>query len=91
VVEDDRSTRLQLQVDGCIHCSKCEHVCNEKALVMGEKETGERVVSLCESLRAHCPVCDRPTVSQAEINAISRRLDSHPVWLDYCLDCRAYP
>jgi ferredoxin len=91
VVEDEQTTRLQLQVDGCIYCGKCERVCDEKILVMGEQETGERVVSLCESPRAHCPLCDRATVSQAEIGAISRRLGSHPAWLDYCLECRAYP
>jgi TorA maturation chaperone TorD/Pyruvate/2-oxoacid:ferredoxin oxidoreductase delta subunit len=91
VVEDDQTTRLQLLVHGCIHCGKCERVCDEKALVMGEKETWTSVISLCESPRAHCPLCGRPTVSQAEIDAISRRLGSHPVWLDYCLDCRAHP
>ena len=91
VVEDDQTTRLQLQVDGCIHCGKCERVCDEKALAMGEKETEERVVSLCESPRARCPVCDQPTVSQAEISAISTRLGNHPAWLDYCLECRSYP
>ena len=88
MVEDNQTTRLQLLVDGCIHCGKCERVCDEKALVMCEKELGERVVLLCESPRAHCPLCGRPTVSQAEISAISRRLGSHPVWLDYCLECR---
>lgn len=91
VVEDDQSTWLQLQVDGCIHCGKCERVCDEMALVMGEQESWDRVVSLCESPRAHCPLCDRPTVSLAEISAISNRLGSHPAWLDYCLDCRSYP
>jgi TorA maturation chaperone TorD len=89
VVEDDQTTRLQFQVEGCMHCGKCERVCDEKVLLMGEKETGEKVITLCESSRAYCPLCARPTVSQAEISAISRRLGSHPVWLDYCLECRA--
>jgi ferredoxin len=89
VVEDDRTTRLQFQAKSCMHCGKCERVCDEKVLLMGEKETGEKVITLCESPRAFCPVCARPTVSQAEISAISRRLGSHPAWLDYCLACRA--
>ena len=89
VVEDDRTTRLQFQMDGCVQCGKCARVCDEKVLLMGETETGEKVITLCESPRAFCPLCCRPTVSQAEIRAISRRLGSHPVWLDYCLECRA--
>ena len=88
VVEDDLNTRLQLLAEDCIHCGKCERVCDEKVLLMGEKVSSGRVLSLNESPRAHCPDCGRPTVSLAEIAAISRRLGSHPHWLDLCLDCR---
>ncbi len=104
ISEDEQATRLYLLPDFCIHCGKCETVCDERVLVMnggmatetacteylGKLGTGsvEVAVLLRQSPRASCPRCGRPTVSQAEIDAIVSRLGEHPAWLDYCLNCR---
>lgn len=46
------------------------------------------------SPRAGCPKCNRPTVSQAELDAIFRRLQPDPVtWrrLSLCVECKSWP
>ncbi|MCP4426391.1 MAG: 4Fe-4S dicluster domain-containing protein [Chloroflexi bacterium] len=94
--EDERTTRLYLLPEACIHCGKCAQVCDERVMVMGGEmveetactELTEVAVLLRESPRLACPRCGQPTVSQAEINAIVRRLGEHPAWLDVCIQCR---
>ena len=88
IVEDERMTRLQLLAARCIHCAKCEKVCHDGAMAMIEGEAGITAVSLFESPRARCPLCQQPTVSEAEIDAVVSRLGSHPAWLDHCPQCR---
>ena len=86
--EDNLATRLTLTASLCIYCHKCEQVCAEKAIDLLGKLTPADVLILRESPRAVCPRCGKPTVSEAEINAIVTRLGEHPAWLDSCLDCR---
>lgn len=86
--EDNLATRLTLTPSLCIHCHKCERVCQEQAMdLLGEPVTATALV-LRQSSRATCSRCGQPTVSQAEISAIVGRLGEHPAWLDYCLQCR---
>jgi TorA maturation chaperone TorD/NAD-dependent dihydropyrimidine dehydrogenase PreA subunit len=88
ISEDELATQLYLLPEACIHCGKCEAVCDEQVMVMGGEMVGETAVLLRESPRLACPRCGQPTVSQAEIDAIVYRLGTHPAWLDVCIQCR---
>ncbi len=95
VDEDEEMTRLRLVARHCIGCRKCEQVCDQQALSMrlaadsasGLSEENDTV--LRQSPRAICPGCGCTTVSTAELEAVAAMLETHPSWLDYCLECRA--
>ena len=86
--EDDNATRLMLVSAACIPCTKCVLVCEDNAMTMDADPDKAASLILRESPRAICPTCGKPTVSEAEIEAVVRRLGEHPAWLDDCLDCR---
>lgn len=85
--EDEVYTELWLLPENCIGCRKCEQSCDSGALALTENADSSPHV-LRRSERANCPQCGAPTVSQAELAAVSARLGEHPSWLDYCLECR---
>ncbi len=89
IQEDVQMTRLYLEPRLCVHCQKCDQVCEENAIKLNQfNRPQERYIILRQSPRAICPNCHQATVSQAELAAIAARLEHHPDWLDYCLDCR---
>lgn len=90
IQETEAETRLVLRPAACTGCGRCEGTCSFDALhLQGEGQATERAtVVLRRSPRALCPLCGRPTVSQAEMAVVGERLD-WPVWLPYCLECRA--
>jgi Fe-S-cluster-containing hydrogenase component 2 len=86
--EDETTTELWLQPEKCVGCSKCEQVCEPGALTVNNSVQAVSPVLLRCSKRSTCPRCGTPTVSQAELEAVSARLGEHPAWLDTCLRCR---
>lgn len=88
IYEDEKITSLRLDVGRCVSCRKCERVCESNVIVMKDKLSNQKVIELRQSNRALCPKCGRPTVSQAELAAVVKMLGEHPVYLDYCLECR---
>jgi ferredoxin len=89
MVEDARSTRLTLYPDLCTHCQKCVRTCEEGLLKMNGHPEEVQIMTLKWSERAACPKCGSPTISQAELAAVINLLGEHPLWLDYCLECRS--
>jgi TorA maturation chaperone TorD len=85
--ENNQTTELWVLPEYCISCRKCEQVCDRNLLSVYQSKPTEPVM-LRGSLRATCPACGTQTVSQAEIAFITDQLGGHPVWLDFCLDCR---
>jgi len=87
--EDAKTTQLWLVPDLCVHCRKCERVCDDSALTMTGSSADPGPVLIRQSARAVCPVCGTATVSEAELKAVARRLNSRPDWLELCMECRA--
>ena len=90
--ETEDQTALWLSSERCIGCAKCSQVCQNGILEMrfreGKKISHETWLLLQCSPRACCPVCNQPTVSQAELNFVSEQL-GNPPWLHTCHSCRA--
>lgn len=87
IVETNDTTSLLLNDAECVSCGKCVQVCSTTTLQLEPALPDKGVRILFESPRSHCPGCDLPTVSQAEIEAISEYI-GRPKWLDYCSECR---
>ena len=87
--EDAQMTQLWLLPSLCVHCRKCEQVCDDQALTMTDNSLDPSPVMIRQSARAICPVCGTVTVSEAELAAVAKRLNDRPTWLDLCMECRA--
>lgn len=87
IQETDKTTALLLIGSTCVACEQCVRVCTPHALQLhpATPHPGQHV--LRESLRARCPACDQPTVSQVELDAVAASIGT-PTWLTYCSDCR---
>ncbi|MBW8011894.1 MAG: hypothetical protein FVQ83_11755 [Chloroflexi bacterium] len=88
IEEDDSTTALWLEPELCIHCNKCERICEQGALSMQDSENNQDPVALIESPRAKCSCCGKPTVSELELNWVAMRLGERPGWLEKCRECR---
>ena len=78
IAEDGRATSLKLDPARCTGCRRCVRTCPEQVLSMAQAANpAGRPGALATSARATCPQCGEPTVSQAELQAVFRRL--HPV------------
>ncbi len=86
--ETDAETVLLLSDQHCVSCARCVHVCPTRALQLESEPAKDSQFVLRQSPRARCPACGQPTVSQAELEAVSTHIGA-PVWLDYCLECRS--
>ena len=85
--ENLHTSALWLSQDACNSCGKCITVCPEGVLKLtGNMNHTDKVV-LRVSPRSSCPACGNPTISQAEIEYVSRRIGTAE-WLVYCLGCR---
>lgn len=87
IQEDIKKTYLQLEITLCKPCSKCIMICPESLLSLRTNQSIKTKLILCESSRALCPECGRPTFSQAELDYVGRLLEN-PDWLGYCINCR---
>ncbi len=102
IVETESETALMLDPSRCVGCDRCERICPEGILVLGagpgapgrvEAASRTRHRVLRQSPRATCPRCGRPTVSQAELDAVFARLEPNEVTqalLRLCVDCKAW-
>jgi TorA maturation chaperone TorD/Fe-S-cluster-containing hydrogenase component 2 len=102
VIESAAETALTLNPAQCIGCNRCGRTCPEGVLhlspAMGPIDrsgpangTGCRVMR--HSPRAECPTCGRPTVSQAELEAVLTRLQPDPAMqqrLCLCVECKSW-
>lgn len=93
ITETDSETSLLMAESRCTGCARCLGECPENVLAMTAGTDGEDTATvLCRSPRARCPHCGRPTVSQAELDAVFARLDADAVLqcrLGLCNDCKA--
>jgi TorA maturation chaperone TorD/NAD-dependent dihydropyrimidine dehydrogenase PreA subunit len=98
VVESATETALTLDPQRCIGCDRCVRICPEEVLTLAPdtqarsaNENGHQVMR--QSPRAICPNCGRPTVSQAELDAVVTRLQPDPVTqqrLSLCVECKSW-
>jgi nitrate reductase assembly molybdenum cofactor insertion protein NarJ/Fe-S-cluster-containing hydrogenase component 2 len=85
--ETETTTTLLLNNAACTSCQRCIQTCPSGTLHLENTLVDHPYTTLRQSPRAHCPACGQPTVSQAEIEAVSALIGT-PVWLEYCLSCR---
>lgn len=89
ILEDTKSTSLVFNAPECIHCSKCEQVCEFHALKMVLPTTIDaRPKTLRQSPLVQCPNCGDSVVSQAELDYIVSQIGK-AAWQNLCLDCRS--
>ena len=90
VMQNAEGDFLSLTTAECIHCNKCERICNFHALKMSLPALSvDETVILRQSPHARCQTCGQPIASQAEMNYIVSQIgEAH--WQHLCLDCRAY-
>jgi ferredoxin len=79
---------LVLEATDCIHCGKCEKICEFHVLKMSLPTTDDsRPQTLRQSLQVQCQNCGQPVVSQAEMDYIVSQI-GESAWQHLCLDCR---
>jgi ferredoxin len=102
VIESTSETALTLNRSHCVGCNRCWRTCPEGALRLSfgagkasrsgaANGTGHQV--LRQSPRTACPNCGRPTVSQAELDAVLARLQPDPAMqqrLYLCVECKSW-
>lgn len=87
IYETDSTTFLMMTDSLCVNCQRCTGGCPSKLLSLEPLPNSSGQHLLHQSPRERCPACGRPTVSQAEINAVVAQIGD-PKWLHYCLACR---
>lgn len=98
VIESATETALVLNSAQCVGCNRCVRICPEGVLHLrtggwsgAANGTGCQIMR--QSPRAECPDCGRPTVSQAELEAIFARLQPDPATqqrLCLCVECKSW-
>ena len=90
VMQNAEGDFLSLNIAECVHCAKCERICEFHALKMSlPAPSAEEAVILRQSPHARCRTCGKPIASQAEMNYIVSQI-GEAAWQHLCLDCRAY-
>ena len=93
IAEDDRATSLMLDPARCTGCERCVRTCPEQVLGMAQAAVrGGQPGILATSTRVTCPQCGQPTVSQAELQAVFRRLQPDPILkrrFSLCVACKS--
>ena len=89
VMQNAEGNFLWLNTAECIHCTKCERICEFDVLKMSlpAPSAGETLI-LRQSPHARCQTCGKPIASQAEMNYIVSQI-GEALWQHLCLDCRA--
>jgi ferredoxin/TorA maturation chaperone TorD len=102
ILENDTETMLTLNPSQCVGCNRCARICPQQVLSMSLRaqtrhqtraEDGAGYRILRQSLRAACPNCGEPTVSQAELEAVFARLQPDRVMqqrLSLCAACKSW-
>lgn len=88
IEENDDKTALWLDPELCIHCNKCERICEQGAMEMSTSKNSQEHMVLIQSPRAKCACCGKPTVSELELDWVALRLGERPSWLEKCRECR---
>ena len=98
IAEDDHATRLTLDPSRCTGCGRCLQTCPEQVLSKAQNaalDGASRVTMsrvLAASNRVVCPQCGQPTVSEAELQAVFRRLQPDPTLMrqfSLCVECKS--
>ena len=88
IMQNAEGDFLSLTTAECIHCNKCEPICEFHALKMGLPALSvDETVILRQSPHARCQTCGQPIASQAEMNYIVSQI-GEASWQHLCLDCR---
>jgi ferredoxin len=93
VMESVTQTELTLNPAQCTGCNRCVRICPEGVLLLSlgaANRTDWRVMR--RSPRTSCPNCGRPTVSQAELDAVFARLQPDSAVgqrLRQCVECKS--
>jgi ferredoxin len=93
VIESATETALTLDPAQCTGCNRCVRICPEGALLLSlgaANRAGRQIMR--QSARIGCPNCGRPTVSQAELDAVFARLQPDPTVqqrLRLCVECKS--
>ena len=89
VMQNAEGDFLSLTTAECIHCNKCERICDFHALTMSlPAPNADETLILRQSPHALCKTCGKPIASQAEMKYIVSQIgEAH--WQHLCLDCRA--
>lgn len=102
VIESATETALTLNPAQCIGCNRCGRTCPEGVLHLSPAQgpidrpglaNGIDYRVMRHSPRAECPTCGRPTVSQAELEAVLARLQPDPAMqqrLCLCVECKSW-
>ncbi len=94
VIESATQTALILNPAQCLGCDRCVRTCPEGVLSLSSGAgDGTARQALRQSPRADCPNCGRPTVSQAELEAVMARLQPDPAIqqrLRLCVRCKSW-
>jgi ferredoxin len=94
VIESATETMLTLDPAQCTGCNRCVRICPEGALLQSlgaANRAGRQIVR--QSARIGCPGCGRPTVSQAELDAVFAKLQPDPYVqrrLSLCVECKPW-
>ncbi len=96
VCESTTETALTMDALQCTGCNRCVRICPDDLLVLapdtlGTPQNGSARRVIRRSGRAACPECGRPTVSQAEMDAVCARLQPDPITqarLRLCVECK---
>lgn len=93
VIESATETALTLDPAQCTGCNRCVRTCPEGALLLSfGSANGTDYQVMRQSPRTRCPSCGRPTVSQAELDAVFARLRPDSVMrqrLCLCIECKS--
>ncbi|MBI3958890.1 MAG: molecular chaperone TorD family protein [Chloroflexi bacterium] len=101
MVESDTETALSLDISRCVGCNRCVRICPQRVLKQLETDVldaqhetngASRIRILRRSPRAQCPICGRPTVSEAELEAVFATLQPDPMLkrqMSLCVECKS--
>ena len=100
MLETSSATALSLNPSQCNGCGRCAGICPDGLLdLCAADQTGWQVGAtdgdeyrtLRQDGRAACPSCSKPTVSQAELDAVFSRLRPNPDMqhrMSLCVECK---
>ncbi|HEY5728958.1 MAG TPA: molecular chaperone TorD family protein [Anaerolineales bacterium] len=90
IVDAPKDILLVFEGTECIHCGKCEKICEFHALEMKPVNVDDaKAQEFRRSPHINCQKCGQSFASQAEMGYIVSQI-GEAVWQNYCLDCRSF-